>query len=66
MKYNKQPISIADQISQLKSRGLIIEDETMAEKVLSIISYFRFANYLIQRRKDAQGVLKEHKSRIVL
>ena len=30
MKYNKQPISIADQIAQLKSRGLIIEDENKA------------------------------------
>ena len=44
MKYNKQPISIADQIVQLKNRGLIIEDEAKAAKVLSIISYFRFAN----------------------
>lgn len=39
MKYSKQPISIADQIAQLKSRGLIIGDEADAEKVLSIISY---------------------------
>ena len=46
MEYNKQPISIADQIAQLKARGLIIEDEAIANKTLSIISYFRFANYL--------------------
>ena len=46
MEYNKQPISIAEQIAQLKSRGLIIDDEAGAEKLLSIISYFRFANYL--------------------
>lgn len=46
MEYNKQPISIADQIAQLKARGLIIEDEDIAKKTLSIISYFRFANYL--------------------
>lgn len=46
MKYNKQPISIADQISQLENRGLIIDDEDAAKRTLSIISYFRFANYL--------------------
>ena len=46
MKYNKQPISIADQISQLKNRGLIIDDEDVARRTLSIIRYFRFANYL--------------------
>ena len=52
MKYNKQPISITDQIAQLKSRGLNIEDETKAENVLSIISYFRFANYLRPMEAD--------------
>ena len=52
MKYNKQPISIADQIAQLKSRGLNIEDDTKAEKILSIISYFRFANYLRPMEAD--------------
>lgn len=52
MKYNKKPISIADQIAQLKSRGLIIEDENNVEKVLSIISYFRFANYLRPMEAD--------------
>lgn len=46
MKYNKQPISITDQISQLMNRGLIIDDEDVARRTLSIISYFRFANYL--------------------
>ena len=46
MKYNKKPITITEQISQLKSRGLNIDDEDFAIKTLSIISYFRFANYL--------------------
>lgn len=46
MKYNKEPISISDQISLLKSRGLIVDDEDAAKKTLSVISYFRFANYL--------------------
>lgn len=52
MRYNKQPISITDQIAQLKIRGLIIDDEIEAEKVLSTISYFRFANYLRPMEAD--------------
>ena len=52
MQYNKQPISVADQIAQLKSRGLTIEDEANAEKTLSVISYFRFANYLRPMEED--------------
>ena len=46
MTYDKQPLSIESQISQLKERGLIIENEIIAAKVLSVISYFRFSNYL--------------------
>ncbi len=52
MQYNKQPISVADQIAQLKSRGLAIDDEAKAEKTLSVISYFRFANYLRPMEED--------------
>lgn len=44
--YTKQPISIADQISKLKSQGLIIADPNKAEKILGEVSYFRFAAYL--------------------
>ena len=44
--YTKQPLSIADQIAKLKSLGLIVADQTQAEKTLSEISYFRFASYL--------------------
>lgn len=46
MEYNKHPIGIASQVVQLKERGLIVEDEEYAQKILSIISYFRFVNYL--------------------
>lgn len=54
MQYNKQPIKVTDQLLQLKDRGLEIEDETSAEKVLSIISYFRFANYLRPMEADKE------------
>ena len=52
MEYNKQPISVKDQVAQLKARGLIVEDAGNAEKTLSVISYFRFANYLRPYERD--------------
>lgn len=45
MKYNKQPISIIDQINILKKRGLMFDDEQRAEKILENVSYFRLAGY---------------------
>ena len=45
MRYNKQPISINDQIAILKGRGLIFTDEQKAQTVLENISYFRLAGY---------------------
>lgn len=46
MTYTKLPLSIEDQISLLKSRGLIFVDESYATQVLEHISYYRFAAYL--------------------
>ncbi|MFV0554591.1 MAG: Abi family protein [Mangrovibacterium sp.] len=43
--YTKQPISVADQMATLKSRGLLFDDEQSAIAYLKIISYFRLANY---------------------
>lgn len=43
--YNKQPISIDDQISTLKNRGLMFDNDQAAIESLKIISYFRLANY---------------------
>jgi abortive infection bacteriophage resistance protein len=37
MRYNKQPISINDQIAILKGRGLIFSDEQKAQTVLENI-----------------------------
>lgn len=45
MKYNKQPIDISTQLALLKQQGLIVNDERLAFKQLSSISYFRLANY---------------------
>ena len=46
MEYSKLPKSHIQQIEMLKERGLLIQDEEHALKQLSIISYFRLANYL--------------------
>lgn len=45
MNYQKQPISIEQQIALLKQRGLIIDDEPLALDRLKVISYFRLADY---------------------
>jgi len=45
MKYNKPPLTIPDQISALKDKGLIIDDEVYAASCLSNISYYRLRAY---------------------
>lgn len=46
MDYNKPALSIADQLTILKQRGLVISDTSVAEQFLNNVSYFRFAAYL--------------------
>ena len=46
MDYNKPALSIADQLTILKQRGLGISDISAAEQFLNNVSYFRFAAYL--------------------
>lgn len=53
MRYNKQPISINDQIAILKGRGLIFSDEQTAQTVLENISYFRLAGYWRTMEQDS-------------
>jgi abortive infection bacteriophage resistance protein len=45
MNFTKPPLSIADQISKLKKRGLIFYNETKAAHYLSNISYYRLRAY---------------------
>jgi Abortive infection bacteriophage resistance protein len=45
MKYAKVPIDIPEQISILKTRGLVVHDESVALLSFSDISYFRLASY---------------------
>ncbi len=45
MDYSKRPLSLQQQIEKLKSRGLLFEDEQLAECYLFNISYYRLRAY---------------------
>jgi abortive infection bacteriophage resistance protein len=45
MQFNKPALSIAEQISLLRSRGLIIGDEILATYFLTNVSYYRLEGY---------------------
>ena len=45
MRFNKQPISIKDQIQLLELRGLNFTDKSFAEHFLAHVSYYRLAGY---------------------
>lgn len=45
MKYNKPAVSIPNQIIKLKQRGLRIDDDSLAERYLSNISFYRLRAY---------------------
>ncbi|MFT6880690.1 MAG: abortive infection bacteriophage resistance protein [Psychromonas sp.] len=52
MQCNKKWISIDQQILQLKSRGLKIDDEELARHKLSVISYYRLSGYWWPMQSD--------------
>ena len=52
MNYEKKVFTINEHIELLKSRGLIIEDEVLAKKYLSHISYYRLAGYWWSMQSD--------------
>lgn len=45
MDYTKRPLTLQQQIAKLKSRGLLIDDEQLAERYLTNISYYRLRAY---------------------
>jgi abortive infection bacteriophage resistance protein len=55
--YTKSSLSYAQQLQQLKDRGLIIENEAKALHLLEIISYYRLSGYwfplLIDKKNHA-------------
>lgn len=50
--YSKKALSIADQISLLEKRGVLVEDTAFAQRVLETVSYYRFSAYLYPFRKN--------------
>ena len=49
--YTKPPLTFDDQLTQLKDRELIIEDEVKAKRYLSNISYYRLSAYFLPYQK---------------
>jgi abortive infection bacteriophage resistance protein len=54
MKYNKLPISIAEQVEKLKKRGLKVKNESKAQNHLSNISYYRLRAYTYPFQDNSQ------------
>lgn len=60
MKYDKPSLSIPEQITLLKKRGLIIKDDSFAADFLSRVSYYRFSAYLLPFQiKDGTHTFKQ-------
>jgi abortive infection bacteriophage resistance protein len=53
--YSKSALSYADQLQQLKDRGLIIGDESKALHLLEAISYYRLSGYWYPLLADKQN-----------
>ena len=53
--YNKTALSYANQLQQLRNRGLIIEDEPKALHLLEVISYYRLSGYWYPLLADKQN-----------
>ena len=52
MRYTKVAMPLEQQIETLKRRGLIINDEAVAQQALDSISYFRLADYWFHLEAD--------------
>jgi abortive infection bacteriophage resistance protein len=51
--YTKPHLPFTDQVGLLKSRGLVIDDEAEAERLLSVIGYYRLSGYWYSYRRPA-------------
>lgn len=59
-KKHQQPMTIDKQIENLKSLGLIIEDEEYAKKILNDISYFRLIKAYSLNLKDKNSTYSDN------
>ena len=55
--YNKPPLTYAEQVELLISRGLLIPDKKRAERHLSNISYYRLSAYMRPYKQIANEVI---------
>ena len=58
-KEHQPPMSIEEQVENLKEIGLIIEDENYAKKILNDISYFRLIKAYSLNLKTRNGKYSE-------
>lgn len=56
LKKHQPPMTIEEQIENLKSIGLIVDDEEYARKILNDISYFRLVKAYSLNMKDESGI----------
>ena len=53
--YPKKVLTLNNQITQLKERGLVIDNDNIAENYLKNISYFRLQGYWWEFQVDKQN-----------
>ena len=64
MRYSKPPLSIPNQLQQLRDLGLFVESETLALNALSLIGYYRLSAYwLFFEEPPAAGETRSHRFR---
>lgn len=51
----KKPLSFSDQVQQLNSHGLLIDDPAKAQEFLQRVNYYKFTGYALQFRVSPTG-----------
>ena len=60
LKKQQPPMTIDEQVENLKSIGLIVDDEEYAKKILNDISYFRLVKAYSLNLKPKNGCYDQH------
>lgn len=55
--YTKRFATYTDQVALLKARGLSVDDEVAAERLLESVNYYRFTGYALPFTKDREHFL---------
>jgi abortive infection bacteriophage resistance protein len=63
MKYTKPPLSLADQINLLQSRGMSFADTVAAESALASLNYYRLSAYWLPFETVSSGKSRTHQFR---